>query len=197
MEKRRSSGIVVAVALILLGLWFLAVELVPALQAWAGGERGWPLAVVAVGIGLLLVGAGTGAPGMAVPACIVGGIGGLLYWQNATGHWESWAYAWTLIPGFAGVGTMLMGLWRGRWQEVSGGAWTVFVSLVLFAVFSSFLGGARVFGPYWPALIIALGLLLLARAVFAPRRRPAVPPAVEVSGPSSEPPLPPALQGES
>ncbi len=194
MDRRRSSGLVIALVLILLGLWFLAVEFVPQLKVWAGGGRGWPMAVVAVGLALLLIGLATGAPGMAVPACIVGGIGGLLYWQNASGHWESWAYAWTLIPGFAGVGTMLMGLWQGRWHEVAGGAWTVFVSLVLFAVFGSFLGGVSVFGPYWPVLIIALGLLLLVRTVVAPRRRPAVRPAVEVSGP---PPLPPALQGES
>jgi hypothetical protein len=34
-----------------------------------------------------------------------------------TNNWESWAYAWTLIPGFAGIGIywpvliILLGLW--------------------------------------------------------------------------------------
>ena len=40
----------------------------------------------------------TGQPGMLVPACIVGGIGGMLYWQNLTGDWASWSYSWSLIP---------------------------------------------------------------------------------------------------
>jgi hypothetical protein len=197
MNRRRSSSLVVALILILLGLWFLALELLPGLSAWVHGALGWPLIVVAVGVGLLLIGLVTDAPGMAVPACIVAGIGALLYWQNATGHWESWAYAWALIPGFGGVGTMLMGLWQGRWSEVRAGAWTVLVSLVLFAVFGAFLGGLDIFGPYWPALLIALGLLLLLRALVAPGRQPARPPAVDASTPPAEPPLPPALQGES
>ena len=40
---------------------------------------------------------------MMVPASIVTGIGGLLYWQNATGRWESWSYAWALIVASVGV----------------------------------------------------------------------------------------------
>ena len=41
----------------------------------------------------------------------------MLYWQNQTGNWESWAYAWALIPGFVGVGTIVMGLWEGKWAD--------------------------------------------------------------------------------
>jgi len=172
MERRRSSGIVVAVVLILLGLWFLAVELAPAL-AWARGAEGWPLFIVAVGIGLLLVGLATGAPGIAVPACVVGGIGGLLYWQNTTDNWASWAYAWTLIPGFVGIGVMLAGLLGDKpRQNFTGGAWLVLISLILFVIFASFLGGPAVLGQYWrywPVLLILLGLLSLGQYFF--RRR--------------------------
>jgi hypothetical protein len=107
---------------------------------------------------------------MAVPACIVGGIGGLLYWQNATGNWESWAYAWTLIPGFVGVGIVLSGLLGGDTQQsVRGGAWLILISLVLFTIFGSFLGGLGLLGPYWPVLLIALGLLVLVRSFFRAR----------------------------
>ena len=52
----------------------------------------------------------TGAPGMAVPAAIVAGIGGILYYQYATKNYASWSYMWTLIPGFVGVGLILAGL---------------------------------------------------------------------------------------
>ena len=107
---------------------------------------------------------------MAVPACIVGGIGGLLYWQNATGNWESWAYAWTLIPGFVGVGIVLSGLLGGEIrQSVSGGGWLILISLVLFTIFGSFFGALGIVGDYWPVLLILLGLLILIRSLFRSR----------------------------
>jgi hypothetical protein len=39
------------------------------------------------------------------------------------------------------------------------------VSMVLFAIFGSFLGGLDVFGPYWPVLLIALGMWIFIRAI--------------------------------
>jgi len=152
-----------ALLLILAGVAALAIQFVPGWQAWVYGDRGWPLIVVGVGLLLLVIGLLAGAPGMAIPACITAGIGGILYWQNATGQWESWAYAWVLIPGFVGIGIILSGLLQGSLKELGAGAWLVFISLVLFAASGSFLGGVSVFGPYWPTLLIALGLVLLVR----------------------------------
>jgi hypothetical protein len=170
MDRRRRSNLVVGLLLILLGVWFIAVQFVPELRAWMEIEYAWPLIIVGVGVLLLVIGLLTGAPAMAVPACIVGGIGGLLYWQNATGNWESWAYMWTLIPGFVGVGVVLSALLGGETrQALSGGAWLILISLVLFAVFGSFLGGLGLLGPYWPVLLIALGLLALLRPLFRSR----------------------------
>jgi hypothetical protein len=170
MDRRRRSNLVAGLLLILLGVWFMAVQFVPELRAWMDIEYAWPLIIVGVGVLLLVVGLLTGAPAMAVPACIVGGIGGLLYWQNATGNWESWAYMWTLIPGFVGVGVVLSALLGGETrQTLSGGAWLILISLVLFAVFGSFLGGLGLLGPYWPVLLIALGLLALLRPLLRSR----------------------------
>lgn len=107
---------------------------------------------------------------MAVPACVVGGIGGLLYWQNTTGNWQSWAYAWTPIPGFVGVGIiMAAALGEGGRQAVSGGLWLAFISLMLFTIFGSFFGAFGFLGDYWPALLILVGLLILVQNLF--RRR--------------------------
>ncbi|HPL28540.1 MAG TPA: hypothetical protein PLG21_10845, partial [Anaerolineae bacterium] len=127
-----------------------------------------------------------GATGMAVPACIVGGIGGLLYWQNATGRWGSWAYAWALIPGFAGVGLILAGLLRLNWRQVQAGLWQAFISLVVFGIFGSFFGGLGVLGRYWPALLILLGLALMVRAFLRPQRHPEAAEAKEASIPLGE-----------
>ncbi len=168
MERRTRTSVVGGLLLILLGLFFLAYQVMPNQLAWLRVEMAWPLIVVAVGAGLLIFGLLVGAPGMAVPAAIVGGIGLLLYWQNATGNWESWAYAWSLIPGFVGVGVILAGLFgEGRLRDaLESGFWLILISLVMFAIFGSFLGGMNLFGPYWPALLILLGLIVLVRSFF-------------------------------
>jgi len=170
MDRRRRSNLAAGLLLILLGVWFMAVQFVPELRAWMDIEYSWPLIIVGLGVLLLVFGLLIGVPAMAVPACIVGGIGGLLYWQNAMGNWESWAYVWTLIPGFVGVGIVLAGLLGGEIrQAVRGGSWLILISLVLFTVFGSFLGGLGWLGPYWPILLIALGVLIFARSLFQSR----------------------------
>lgn len=168
MERGKRINIVGGALLVLLGLLFLAYQLMPNQLAWLRLEMSWPLTIVAVGAALLILGLVVGVPAMAIPACIVGGIGFLLYWQNLTGHWESWAYAWSLIPGFVGVGIILAGLLgEGRLRDaLESGFWLILISLILFAIFGSFLGGLDLFGPYWPILLIALGLVLLVRGFF-------------------------------
>lgn len=171
MDRQKRSGLAAGILLILLGAWFLAMQLVPGWRQWISPDLTWPLIVVGVGIGMFLLALLTAAPGMAVPAAIVAGIGGILYWQNSTGNWASWAYAWTLIPGFVGVGVILAALLgEGGTRAVSKGAESILVSLVLFAIFGSFFGGWTLFGAYWPVLLIALGLVMLLRALLRPRR---------------------------
>lgn len=167
MESRTRSSAAWGVLLILLGLVFLSYQLMPNLWDWLNIEVGWPLIVIGVGVFLFIFGLLVGAPGMSIPACIVGGIGALLYWQNATGNWASWAYVWTLIPGFVGIGIILNGLLGGDKlrDALEGGGWLLIISLILFAVFGSTLGGVNILGPYWPALLILAGLLILARAL--------------------------------
>jgi hypothetical protein len=171
MESRTRRSIASGTLLILLGLLFLAYQFMPERFGWLQIELSWPLIIIGVGVLMLIFGLIVGAPGMAVPASILAGIGGLLYWQNATGNWESWAYAWALIPGFVGVGVILTGLLGGGKlrESFEGGAMLLLISLVLFAIFGSFLGGLQLFGNYWPILLILLGLIVLGRAIF-PRR---------------------------
>jgi hypothetical protein len=166
MQKR--ANLAFAVVLIVLGVWFLAVQMIPSLRDFVYAGETWPFIVIGVGLLLGLIGLVTGVPGLLIPACIVSGIGALLYWQNSTGNWESWAYAWTLIPGFAGVGVVLTGLLNRDRRAIIGGGWTIFNSLVLLAIFGSFLGGGNMV-RYWPVLLILLGVMLLGQSLF--RRR--------------------------
>ena len=168
MKSGRRTSLAGGLVLILLGALLLVVQIVPGLQRWFD----WPLVIVGVGVFLLVIGLLTGVPGMAVPACIVGGIGGILYWQNATGNWESWSYVWALIPGFVGVGVILSGLLSGEFRKgLREGGQAILVSVILFLVFGSFFGalGLGPLGDYWPVLLILLGLIALFRGLF--RRR--------------------------
>jgi len=164
MNRSSRSSIIGGVILIVVGAGLLAGQFIPGWSEWFNMRYAWPLIIVAFGALWLLLAFTTGKPEFAMPGAIFGGIGGLLYWQNATGHWASWAYAWTLIPGFAGVGTILMGLLgKEPMKNFRAGAWLVFISAVLFAIFGAFLGGMNYLGAYWPLLLIVLGVVLLAR----------------------------------
>ena len=171
MDNNRRSSLVSGLMLILIGALFLVFQLVPDLKKLVNIEFTWPLIIVLVGFGLFVLGLLTRAPGMAVPACIVAGIGGILYYQNATGNWESWAYVWALIPGFSGLGTILSGLLgMDTRHSLEAGSWQVFVSLVLFFILGSLLGGLNLFGPYGPLLLVLFGLFILVRALFPGRK---------------------------
>lgn len=169
MSRRSRSNIAIGLTLILVGAWFLAGRFFPELRILIG-PFSWPMIIIGVGIVMLIFGLLVGAPGMAVPAVVVGGIGGLLYYQNATGDWASWSYAWALIPGFAGVGTVVAGLLGERpRQSLRAGLNLIVISLVLFVVFGSLLGGFTLLGDYWPVLLILLGGWILVRGLLRGR----------------------------
>lgn len=175
MSKRSRSNFVVGWILILMGIVLLASQLIPELKSWLELDYAWPLIVVAVGVFLFILGLITGAPGMAVPACIVGGIGGILYWQNATGNWTSWSYLWTLIPGFVGVGIIISGVLSGEIRSsMREGFTTILTSAFLFIIFWLFLGGSAFGLEYWPVLLIIFGLWILVKQVFHRKKITAV-----------------------
>lgn len=166
MDQKRISNLGAGVILILIGGWFLAGRFIPELQVFQIEQFTWPLIIILVGVIMLILGLLTGSPQMAVPSFVIGGIGGILYWQNATGNWDSWSYVWALIPGFVGLGTILHGLLGGdtRLRFVQG-LRSIVVSALLFLIFGSFFGGLDLLGPYWPMLVIGAGVYMLVRAL--------------------------------
>jgi hypothetical protein len=124
-----------------------------------------------VGILLLFLGLILGAPGLAVPAAIVSGIGGLFYYFVYIGSWADW-YMWLLVPGFAGFGTILQGLLGENTREnLRNGLNTMVFSAVLFLIFSAFFGGWKLFGNYGPAiLLILLGFWVLGSGLYRSMR---------------------------
>lgn len=167
MSRQNRTQLVLGLLLIALGVWLVAVRQVPVLKAWMDVQFEWPFYVVGAGALILLVGLVTGAPAMAIPACIVAGIGGILYYQNRFNDWESWSFLWTLIPGFVGVGTILTGLFgEDTRHNLSHGINLMVISAVLFLVFAAIFQRLNILGAYGPAvLLILLGLYVIVRGL--------------------------------
>ena len=166
--KQNRTNLFLGVLLILIGAWLVVTRQVPAVQDWMENNFTWPMWTIGAGLLVLLIGLITGASGMAVPASIIAGIGGILFYQNATDDFGSWSYMWTLIPGFVGVGTILAGLLGENTRaNLARGVNLLLTSAVLFLIFSTFLGGLNLLGEYGAAIIlIGLGLYILVRGFF-------------------------------
>jgi hypothetical protein len=165
MDTRQKSAVAVGVVLILVGVLFAVINLVPELQLQVADL--WPLIIVGVGVVLFVIGLVTRVPDLAVPACIVAGIGGILYFQNTYDMFQSWTYAWTLIPGFVGVGIILASVTGGgNRYSVRRGLNVILTSLILFAIFGAIFGAFNSTGVYWPLLLVAAGVLILIRPLF-------------------------------
>jgi len=161
MDRKTRSSLGIGILLLVIGGWFLVVQFVPELGNWFWRIFDWPVYIIGGGVLFLIFGLVSGEPGLAVPASIITGIGGLLYYQNTTNNWGSWSYAWALIPGFVGIGIIIMAiLGEGGKSGARSGITLIFISLVVFLVFGSFFG-VEPLGMYWPFLLIALGLWLL------------------------------------
>jgi hypothetical protein len=161
MQKRNRTQLVLGVILILVAGWLIATRINPNLTNIIRLPAfDWPMWVVLAGAVLLVIGLLTGAPGMAIPACIVAGIGSILYYQNSTGNWESWAYMWTLIPGFAGIGSILAGILGENFKSsIRHGLNSLLVSVILFAIFGTFFHAWNIFGVF--SSYVPIGLLFL------------------------------------
>ncbi len=166
--KRDRGQLALGLILILAGAWFVAVNQFPQLQNIAGQYSQFPTILLPIGAALLLVGLLVGAPGMAVPAAIVAGIGGILVYQTNTNDWASWSYLWTLIPGFVGVGSLLHGLFTWNGRRAREGMNAVAVSAILFLIFGTLLGGLKILGGSLgvAALLVIVGLWLVANGLF-------------------------------
>lgn len=165
MNNNRRSSLTLGVILVVLGGIFIAANLIPSVAVVFQQMNTWPMIIEAVALGLLLLGLVIRVPDMAVPATIVAGIGGILWYQNLTGDWKSWAYIWALIPGFVGVG-MLLAKVLGGWDRYNAADALSIIgtSLILFIIFGAFFGGFTWLGPYWPLLLIAAGILIAIRS---------------------------------
>jgi len=161
----RISSIIAGLILILVGLFFLLLPWFPNLAESINIELVWPLIIVGVG-GLFLLGALLGAPDLAIPGSVIAGIGLMLYYQNANDAWETWAYSWALIPGFVGVGIAIQQTLKGRPQNgIREGGRLIIISLTMFLIFGSLIGGLLNFVTVAALALIGAGLWQLMKVL--------------------------------
>ncbi len=173
-ERRGSSGTA------LLGILLITVGVFFFIGQWLNidwGAATWPFYVIAPGLALMAFGlTQRDGSGLTVAGSIVTMVGLVLLYQNATGHWESWAYAWALVgPGGSGLGMLLYGTRSGNRKMARDGFWQILVAIGLFVAgfifFEGIIGisGQRLPLPEWvlPVAVIAIGLLVLVRGFTA------------------------------
>lgn len=138
---------------------------------------GWPLIIVGIGVALLLLGLTVSAEqGMVVGGTVVTTVGLVLLFQDQTGRWESWAYAWALVgPAASGLGMLMWGLRSANATDIRNGTWGLLGGLALFAIgflfFEGMIGisGERLPIAEWvlPAAVIGIGVVILARGLIS------------------------------
>src|SRR6187402_1322145 len=172
--RRGSSGTA------LLGILLITVGVFFFIGQWLNidwGAATWPFYVIAPGLAMMAFGlTQRDGSGLTVAGSIVTMVGLVLLYQNATGHWESWAYAWALVgPGGSGLGMLLYGTRSGNRKMARDGFWQILVAIGLFVAgfifFEGIIGisGERLPLPEWvlPVAVIAIGLLVLVRGFTA------------------------------
>lgn len=172
MSRSNRTQLVLGILLVLAGVIYFLAPQFPALRALTQIQFEWPFYVVGAGILILIIGLLTGAPSMAIPAAIVAGIGGILYYQNRTGDWASWSFLWTLIPGFVGVGTLIAAvLGEDTRRNLGHGLNLLVISAGLFLAFAAIFQRLNFLGGYGPAaLLVLLGLYIIGRGLMRGRR---------------------------
>jgi hypothetical protein len=162
--------LLIAAGAVALVLRTIGVNLFEAIGPW-----GWPFFVIVPGVVLLalsLVPVPPKGVGFAIGGAVVTTVGSLLLYQSQTGHWESWSYAWALIPTMVGVAMTMYGLLAGARGLVTSGSWMAGISFGLFLVGGWFFEGLFAgeqrpldVANWWPIGLMILGALFVIRAV--------------------------------
>lgn len=166
--NRKMGSLLGGAFLVAFGILALLTQLIQPFDFWANG---WPLIIIACGA-IFFVGMGAGgknAAALAIPGSIFVGIGLMMFIQNMTSHWESWAYGWAVIIMSVGAGIAIMGAWAGEKSQRQAGLNVLKIGTILFVIFGAFFemifNNAPVAQIFFPiALILLGGYLFLANS---------------------------------
>ena len=177
-QRQQSTAPVLGVVLLAIGVGAVVLRQFGMDLGDLVGLTAWPLLVIVPGV-ILIVSAVVPTPphgaGLAIAGSVVTTVGFLLLYQQASGHWESWAYAWALLPTAAGLAMVVYGhVTRGASLR-SVGVRLAGIGALLFAsglwYFETVFDTGRVpfdLSASWPVIPLVAGSLLIVRALLRP-----------------------------
>lgn len=189
-QRPVAAPAVLGVFLIAIGAVILIAREVGVDLFGAIGDWGWPLFIIIPGVALLALALVPTPPrgiGFAIAGGVVTTVGALLLYQSETGNYESWAYAWALIPLAVGAALVLYGLFAHEEGMVRGGVWTSGIAAFVFLAGAWFFEGVfagRVrpeIADLWPLAFVFVGVALVIRTFFLPGTRRDTPPSPDAS----------------
>jgi hypothetical protein len=129
----------------------------------------WPLEVISVAVGFILMAIFLKVPWLMIPASVVGLTGLVLQFCAITGWWSSWAVLWTVEPFAIGLPLLVIGLIKKIEGVKLAGIILCGLAGLAFAAMSTVLVTSlwitRLIGP---ALVLGLGILLVVSALLKP-----------------------------
>jgi hypothetical protein len=132
----------------------------------------WPLEVIGLALGFVMMSIFLKNPWLMIPASIVGFTGLALLFCALTGEWRAWAVLWTVEPLAVGLPLLLIGLIKKLDGVKTAGIILCGIAGLAFAGLSALLVTSvwitRIIGP---AIVLILGLLLVGAAIW--NRKPA------------------------
>lgn len=145
-------------------------------------DAGWQFFIIVPGLVLLAMSIVPAPPkgvGYAIAGSIVTTVGLLLLYQERADHFESWAYAWALIPTAAGLAMLAYGFLARTTELIVSGLRTAAIGAGLFVVGAWFFettfetGRAPVdLATWWPVVVIAVGMLIALTALIGRPQSP-------------------------
>jgi hypothetical protein len=177
-ETRRERGAVAGIVLVVIGGVVLAARQAGFEAGNLIADGGWALFIIVPGVALLAAAFVPTPPdglGFSVAGSVVTTVGLIFLYQQATENWDSWAYAWALIPMAAGIGITGYGLLTGHRDIAGSGMRLAAVAGVLFVIGAWYFNAVFEtgenpidIGAWWPVVVIGIGALVLGRAVLMP-----------------------------
>ncbi len=150
-------------------LTFTILGLLASLILWLfRAQLTWPVIIWGMGAFFAISALASGVSPLLIPGAVLGGIGGLLAYQTASGDWNSWSYVWALLPGFVGLGLFFAFL-RSRVMRIIGlslAGW----SAVIFTIFGLVFARQGELIRFWPLALILAGIVVLLQAFVIPHR---------------------------
>jgi hypothetical protein len=130
----------------------------------------WPAEILSLALGFVLAAIFTRVIWFGIPAILIGANGLVLAFCNFTGLWEWWSVLWTVEPLALGLCFLLIAYaTRSVAVGIIGGLFCSFAAMAFLGMTALLSFGGLFFQLIGPALIILLGVLLLAASLL-PRR---------------------------